>query len=380
MYSFYEFFAGGGMARLGLGSRWQCLLANDIDEKKAGSYAANWGDEHMLVKDIAEVSSKDLPGAADLIWASFPCQDLSLAGSGAGLAGERSGTFWPFWNIVKGLQSDGRKPNLIVLENVCGALSSHGGKDFCAIADTMANTDYRFGAVIMDAVNFVPQSRPRLFIVGINEELEVPESLQLESPVSYWHSNSLQSAYERLSPQTKEKWIWWNLAEPKPRNSVFADLIEDSPKSIAWHTPQETQRLLAMMSDVNIQKVRQAQASGERKVGTLYKRTRPDGNGGRVQRAEIRFDDTAGCLRTPGGGSSRQLIMLVEGDVVKSRLLSPRETARLMGLPDSYILPDKYNEAYHLTGDGLVVPVVSHLEKFLLTPLMQAQSSLKEAA
>ncbi len=356
------------------------MLANDIDEKKAGSYAANWGDEHMLVKDIAEVSSKDLPGAADLIWASFPCQDLSLAGSGAGLAGERSGTFWPFWNIVKGLQSDGRKPNLIVLENVCGALSSHGGKDFCAIADTMANTDYRFGAVIMDAVNFVPQSRPRLFIVGINEELEVPESLQLESPVSYWHSNSLQSAYERLSPQTKEKWIWWNLAEPKPRNSVFADLIEDSPKSIAWHTPQETQRLLAMMSDVNIQKVRQAQASGERKVGTLYKRTRPDGNGGRVQRAEIRFDDTAGCLRTPGGGSSRQLIMLVEGDVVKSRLLSPRETARLMGLPDSYILPDKYNEAYHLTGDGLVVPVVSHLEKFLLTPLMQAQSSLKEAA
>lgn len=79
------------MARAGLGDGWRCLFANDFDERKAASYAANWGSDHLLVKDVAEVKVKDLPGEADLVWASFPCQDLSLAGDGAGLKGERSG-------------------------------------------------------------------------------------------------------------------------------------------------------------------------------------------------------------------------------------------------------------------------------------------------
>jgi DNA (cytosine-5)-methyltransferase 1 len=115
-------------------------------------------------------------------------------------------------------------------------------------------------------------------------------------------------------------------------------------------------------------------------VGSLYKRTRPDHRGGRAQRAEIRFDDIAGCLRTPNGGSSRQTIMLVNGNKVKSRLLSPRETARLMGLPDSYVLPANYNEAYHLTGDGVAVPVVRHLAQHLIEPLIGIRNLVTTAA
>jgi len=80
MFSFYEFFAGGGMARAGLGGNWQCLFANDFDPKKAASYAANWGADHLHVGDVAALTTDDLPGEADLAWASFPCQDLSLAG------------------------------------------------------------------------------------------------------------------------------------------------------------------------------------------------------------------------------------------------------------------------------------------------------------
>ncbi len=98
MRTFYEFFAGGGMARAGLGEGWRCLFANDFDEKKALSYATNWGAEHLVVKDVAEVRVEALPGEADLAWASFPCQDLSLAGDGAGLKGHRSGSFWPTVN------------------------------------------------------------------------------------------------------------------------------------------------------------------------------------------------------------------------------------------------------------------------------------------
>jgi DNA (cytosine-5)-methyltransferase 1 len=92
MLTFYEFFAGGGMARAGLGDHWKCLFANDIDEKKCGTYAANWGGSHLKVGDVAALTTADLPGRADLAWASFPCQDLSLAGAGAGLKGDRSGT------------------------------------------------------------------------------------------------------------------------------------------------------------------------------------------------------------------------------------------------------------------------------------------------
>ena len=94
MPSYLEFFAGGGMARAGLGPEWSCLFANDNDPKKATSYAANWGKEHLVVRDISDIQPEDLPGPADLAWAAFPCQDLSLAGSGAGLKGTRSGTFW----------------------------------------------------------------------------------------------------------------------------------------------------------------------------------------------------------------------------------------------------------------------------------------------
>lgn len=67
--------------------------------------------------------------------------------------------------------------------------------------------------------------------------------------------------------------------------------------------------------------------------------------GMKAQRAEVWFDDMVGCLRTPPGGSSRQTILIAEGDKTRSRLISARETARLMGLPDSYFLPERYNDA-----------------------------------
>ncbi len=79
--TFYEFFAGGGMARAGLGDGWQCAFANDFDHKKGLTYQANWGAPGVLkVGDIRKIETTELPGTADLAWASFPCQDLSLAG------------------------------------------------------------------------------------------------------------------------------------------------------------------------------------------------------------------------------------------------------------------------------------------------------------
>src|SRR5271163_3195851 len=208
--SFYEFFAGGGMARAGLGPSWSCLFANDFDPKKAASYAANWDADHLKVGDVAKVTPADLLGTADLAWASFPCQDLSLAGAGAGLKGDRSGTFWPFWRLMQALIEEGRAPKIIVLENVCGTLTSHEGKDFAAICSTYATAGYRFGALIVDAVQFVPHSRPRLFIVGLRDDMSLPEGLAAPGParLSPWHPRGLLNAFDNLSPNVKDKLIW----------------------------------------------------------------------------------------------------------------------------------------------------------------------------
>jgi DNA (cytosine-5)-methyltransferase 1 len=378
--TYYEFFAGGGMARAGLGSRWTCLLANDFDPKKAASYSANWGSDHLKVRDVALLTTDDLPGQADLAWASFPCQDLSLAGVGVGLRGPRSGTFWPFWNLMEALRAEGRAPRTIVLENVYGAITSHGGKDLAAICSALAKERYRFGAMLVDAVHFVPQSRPRLFIVAIEQKLVPSAEIICETPDERWHAPALIGAYAKLPPRARDAWVWWRMPPPPARNTRFADLVDDEPEGVRWHSETETKRLLDLMSEVNLAKIAEAKRADRRMVGGVYRRMRPDGSGNKVQRAEVRFDDIAGCLRTPAGGSSRQFIMIVSRGEIRSRLLSPREAARLMGLSDDYVLPAAYNEAYHLVGDGVAVPVVRHITEHILEPVVVAAPGALEAA
>ena len=205
--AFYEFFAGAGMARAGLGDRWRYLFANDFDQKKAATYRLNWGRDNFVCGDVREVTTSDLPQIADLVWASFPCQDLSLAGGGAGLKGERSGTFWPFWDLMTELVADGREPSMIVLENVCGTLTSHSGTDFTAICQSLSKGGYRFGALIVDAVLFVAQSRPRLFIIALRREVDIPETLTGDGPDGDFHPRRLRTAYRKLPKALQEDWI-----------------------------------------------------------------------------------------------------------------------------------------------------------------------------
>ncbi len=377
--TFLEFFAGGGMARAGLGKSWNCLFANDFDAMKVATYVRNYGDADIKLEDVARLTLDDLPSEpSDLAWASFPCQDLSLAGDYKGLGRERdealtrSGTFWPFWRLMRGLAEAGRPPRTIVLENVYGCLTSHAGKDFAAIGSALSSSDYQFGAIVINASRFVPQSRPRVFFIAIARSEAAPTERVSNGPDPEWHPHSLVDAYAGLSPSTKKRWIWWKPPTPRVRNTRFADLIEDKPNSVDWHSREETDYLLNLMSPVNLAKVASAKLSAKRTVGSVYRRTRPDTNGVKRQRAEVRFDDLAGCLRTPAGGSSRQSILVINGERVQSRLLSPREAARLMGLDDSYRLPERYNDAYHVCGDGVCVPVVRHIAKTILEPILAA--------
>ncbi len=369
--SFYEFFAGGGMARAGLGEGWRCLFANDFDHKKTQAYRANWGSDVLHEGDVGAVSLAQLPGRADLIWGSFPCQDLSLAGAGAGLSGSRSGSFWPFWRLVKELKLAQRAPKLIVLENVCGALSARGGKDFIQLCAALAQENYRFGALVLDAALFVPQSRPRLFIIALAQDAPLPADLIRSHAQDPFHTQAVRKSYAQLQRELRDHWLWWALPAPKTQALSLSSVIEEEPQDVAWHSDAQTQALINLMNGLHYEKILEAQRSGQRWVGALYRRTRVE-NGVKVQRAEVRFDGIAGCLRTPSGGSSRQYVLLVEGSKIRSRLLSARETARLMGLSENYLLPAAYSSAYHLTGDGVVAPVVRHIAAHLLEPLVQA--------
>ena len=367
------------MARAALtSSGWRCLFANDFDAKKVETYVENWGGGEIRHGDVGKLDTSDLPEQADLVWASFPCQDLSLAGGGAGLLGNRSGTFWPFWKLIKQLRSEGRGPTTVVLENVCGTLTSHGGKDFRAICGALVSEGYLVGALVMDASHFVPQSRPRLFVVGTLQSSKSLSAHIETAPKAPWHTKALVAAHEALPLDVQKKWVWWSLPAPPKRKLNFSDVVESSSNELKWHSAEETQRLLDMMSPINRKKISVARAVGKLCVGTVYRRTRVEA-GVKIQRAEVRFDEVAGCLRTPAGGSSRQILLFVERGETRSRLISARETARLMGLPESYELPKRYNDAYHLTGDGVAVPVVEYLSQNLLHRTLDPESEKKVA-
>ncbi|MDX8410391.1 MAG: DNA cytosine methyltransferase [Mariprofundaceae bacterium] len=377
--SYYEFFAGGGMARLGLGERWRCLFANDICPKKGASYRRNSPpDEALRVADVWGLNASDLPGRADLAWASFPCQDLSLAGARGGLSAKRSGAFWGFWRLMKALAEEGRSPSTLVLENVVGLLTSHHGADFQTLLKVLKDAGYRAGAVVIDGAYFTPQSRPRLFIVATKIKQE-----NTIAPDACWLSNTLLKAYDQLPATLRDNWLWLPLPAPPLRSIGLDRVIETDLPSKAWHSREETSRLLGQMSPSNKFKVEQAMALARRGhgrvIGTGYRRTRVE-QGCRVQRFEVRFDGLAGCLRTPGGGSSRQFVVLAESGRIRTRLLTAREAARLMDVPEWYVLPERYNEAYHLLGDGLVVGAVRWLAEHVLTPLTEGESKSNEQA
>jgi DNA (cytosine-5)-methyltransferase 1 len=222
---------------------WNCSFANDIDRVKAIAYYANWEASRLVVGDVAAMTTADLPSVPDLAWASPPCQDVSLAGDRAGLDGARSNAFKGFWRLMRALRAEERAPRMIVIENVCGLLTSHSGKDFDAISAALADAGYRFRAVVIDASLFVPQSRERVFVVAVDADAHIPAELLADGPTTPFHPPTLIAACQRQRDP-----IWWRLPVPPKRNTTLADIIEDEPTGVRWHTQVETERLLEATS------------------------------------------------------------------------------------------------------------------------------------
>jgi DNA (cytosine-5)-methyltransferase 1 len=358
--TFAEFFAGIGLMRAGLErAGWKIAFANDIDEDKWQMYRDHFGDSgEFILDDIHHLNVTSVPDIA-LATASFPCNDLSLAGARKGLAGAQSSAFWGFVEVMTKMGD--RRPPMVLLENVTGFLTSHNGNDFREALIALNRLEYAVDALLIDAVRFVPQSRQRLFVIGTRSPAV---SRTNESP-RFYESDCRPPALADFILWNPE--INWRIRDvPRLPNSdaKLADVLEQlSPNSNVWWSRERCNYLLNQMSPKH-RAAAEAMIAGEQvSYGTVFRRVR---NGKSM--AELRTDGIAGCLRTPRGGSGRQILFAAGKGGFAVRLLTARECARLMGAGD-FRVEVPLNQALFGFGDAVCVPVVEWVARNYLNPV-----------
>ena len=320
-----EFFAGMGLVRAGLElCGIQTIFANDVDEKKASLYRGNWGCRELRVADIRDLGGDDVP-TVDVATASFPCVDTSIAGDRAGLAGDQSGLVFEFVRVISEMGE--RAPGVVLLENVPGFLTTDGGHDFSRVISDLDELGYRCQHLSVDAAAFVPQSRPRVFVLGKKDgSCRVPEPPPLRSDL-------------RLFDVASRRGEWW--------------------------TGERKKQFLNSLSPMQAERLDRHRTS--RRVSYLgaYRRTRK----GRAV-WEIRPDEIAGALRTTGGGSSRQAIVRAGRGTVDMRWMDLREYARLQGAEKFRFGDVSERQAMFALGDAVCVPVVKWIGENWLCPAL----------
>jgi DNA (cytosine-5)-methyltransferase 1 len=363
--TFAEFFAGIGLMRLGLErAGWTIVFANDIDHDKYKMYSDHFqgASTHFIIDDVHKLNPVQVPSAT-LATASFPCNDLSLAGARHGLCGKQSSAYWGFIRVLEKMGE--RRPPIVLLENVSGFLTSNGGRDFQAALLALNRLGYAVDPMIIDAARFVPQSRIRLFVLGISRNGR-----------SAWGIHETPSFYEsEIRPKPLAEFIFhhpeivWSIRElpslPK-RFSSLKDILEDLPDdSPFWWSKDRCDYLVNQMSEKHAAQLRVMMAAKAWSCGTVFRRIRKE-----KSMAELRTDGLAGCLRTPRGGSGRQILVQAGFGRVKARLLTPRECSRLMGA-DEFTVKAPLNQALFGFGDAVCVPVITWLAQNYLNPLTE---------
>lgn len=365
VFTVAEFFAGVGLVRMGL-ERYggKIVYANDIDPQKLQMYSTQFPDsaQHFVLDNIHNLDFATIP-SVDLATASFPCTDLSLAGSRVGLQGAQSSAFWGFIDALRGMK---QRPSLVMLENVTGFLTSHGGRDFESAMIALNGLGYVVDPFVLDAAWFVPQSRQRLFVVG---KLGSPQAVK-ERPAGQY------GFYEnRVRPKALANFILthpgiaWGIRDlpepPATRANVLDDFLEDIPDSAAeWWSAERSFYLLGQMSNRHRAEVDQMITASKISFGTVFRRVR---NGKSM--AELRTDGIAGCLRTPKGGSGRQILVKCGLGRFQARLLTARECARLMGAGE-YKITVPMNQALFGFGDAVCVDVIAWIASNYLVPVL----------
>lgn len=252
-----------GLERAGMEIVWQA----EIDQWCRKVLESHWPDI-KIYNDVKEINDSAEP--VELLVGGFPCQDLSIAGRRAGLAGEKSSLFFEFARISREL-----RPKWFLLENVAGLLSSSDGRDFAIVLSEMAALGYGISWRILDARFFgTAQRRRRVFIVGhlgkdgckqAVRALGTGSEGNVEASRSSWQNNQtrskegieparcITSSNERLAIDAENFVIANSLSGGDPKRGFRLDVeaavgnhvIMDEDVVVRRLTPLECERLMS---------------------------------------------------------------------------------------------------------------------------------------
>ena len=330
---FIDLFAGIGGIRSGLeakGVDGRCVYTVEFDRWAMQTYSANFGeldpDGNRIPeppRDIFDIRPNEVP-PYDLLAAGFPCQPFSLAGVSKnlslgrehGFGHEKSGNL--FFQIARLVQDAPIPPGVLFLENVKHLVRHDGGNTFKVIMATLDDLGYNVTWQVIDASPWVPQKRERTFIVGLHRDVYGEQEFEFPTRSSTRRGRG-QCWHPCSSPDR-----WTTSTPSRPTCGAIAGLREEASGSG--------------------KRVRVSKFGPEDRARTLSARYHKDGS-------EI----------------------LIQTDKPQPRRLTPRECARLMGYPDSFVIPVSDTQAYRQFGNSVVVPVIRFLAAALVEQVAFAE-------
>jgi DNA (cytosine-5)-methyltransferase 1 len=303
------------------------------------------GDKFPQAERYTDVKEFHYGKSIDLIAGGFPCQDVSVAGRRAGLAGERSGLWHEFHRIIAE-----SRPGWVVIENVPGLLSSNEGRDFAVILRGLVECGYGVSWRILDAQYFgVSQRRRRVFVVG-----------------SLGNGRSAQVLFER------EGGAGNNSESERAQQDIAKPLMASTTASGRMNISDEN--FIADTITTSYARNRGAQAGNAGKthnlfsVGCLQAHSKTHGHAMTTQQAAESGQIVVGALHsgTPGRDASGA----GNGHIVNGvRRLTPTECERLQGFPDNWTAGFADSVRYRMLGNAVAVPVA----EWIARQIMQAE-------
>ena len=336
-----------------------CAGQVEYDAAARSVLARHWPDVKRM-NDVREVKGDEF-GATDVICGGFPCQDVSVAGRRAGLAGERSGLWFEFHRLI-----DRVRPRWVVIENVPGLLSSHGGRDFAVILRGLVECGYGVAWRILDAQYFgVAQRRRRVFIVGSLGSGRTAEVLFEREGGAGDIAESRGQRPEvagTLAPGAHPDGFNGNDAD---RGMLVTATLNSGGNNGGFRT-EPGEHLIAIPLRAEGHDASEDGTGRQNLIPVAYaftERTRPDGRAFEAQ------EDLAYALTNPGRGGrthSRQI-----GGSFGVRRLTPVECERLQGFPDGHTEGQSDSARYRQLGNAVAVPVAEWLGRRIVAAEME---------
>ncbi len=340
-FTFIDLFAGIGGIRIGFEAHGgRCVFTSEWNPYAQKTYLANFPDAaHAFAGDITTLDERDIPDH-DVLLAGFPCQPFSIAGVSKknslgrahGFADETQGTL--FFDVARIIKA--KQPAAFLLENVKSLVSHDKGNTFRVIKKVLEkDLGYHIHCKVIDGQHFVPQHRERILIVGFREPTDFSwDDLQLPKD-----GPRLQSI---LHPQDG--------SEPPESHYTIGPKARIDPRYTL--TP-------------NLWAYLQNYAAKHKAAGSGFGTGLVDGDSVTRTLSARYYKD----------GSE---ILVSQGPRKCPRRLTPRECARLMGLPDSFKIPVSDTQAYKLIAEAAVVPMIDAVAKCVASKLHTREAAVTD--